>query len=254
MRHPASMNGAGVIAAGPLGSTKPCSRGAGQSYGCLLQGIEARLKWVRATAFGYICRRDDSAFPCADTSGLSCSHGLIIRFTVLCDGVDIAHVLDPMTPPTCPRCLKPVSLDDTLMFDGAQARHLDCRRPHALSPVELRLLFQHCFDHAVAECASCSQAFRQTELGSDLLSHRTNLCPRCRVDLTDRLRQHVVTCTMLPEALGRTVRESRETTRRLVTESNQLPDRVDVPMSAAARTQPKGRSLQDLRTRLARLP
>ena len=170
------MNGAGVIAAGPLGSTKPCSRGAGQSYVCPLQGIEARHKWVRAIAFGYICRRDDSAFPCADTSGLSCSHGLIIRFTVLCVGVDIAYVLDLMTPPTCPRCLKPVSLDDTLMFDGAQARHLDCRRPHALSPVELRLLFQHCFDHAVAECASCSQAFRQTELGSDLLSHRTNLC------------------------------------------------------------------------------
>src|SRR5262249_28778130 len=167
-----------------------------------------RPKWVRATAFGYICRRDDSTFPCADTSGLSCSHGLTIRFTVSCNGVDIAHVLDPMTPPTCPRCLKAVSLDDPLMFDSAQARHLDCRRPHALSPVERRLLCQHCFDHAVAECASCSQAFRQTKLGSDLLRHRTDLCPRCRVDLTDLLRQHVVTCTMLPEPLRRPLRKS----------------------------------------------
>src|SRR5262249_30987515 len=85
-----------------------------------------------------------------------------------------------------------------------------CRRPRELSPEERQLLFRYCFDHAVAQCASCSQDFRQAELGSDLLRSRTNLCPRCRVDLTERLREHLYSCTMLPEkcveGLGRHVR------------------------------------------------
>ena len=124
-----------------------------------------------------------------------------------------------MTQPKCPRCLQLVSPEDTLVFDGGQAIHLDCRRPRDLSPEERRLLFRYCFDHVVAECTQCSLDFRQTELGSDLLSNRTNLCPRCRVDLTERLREHLHNCTMLPGAVRRRVREAGTAARRFVQES-----------------------------------
>jgi len=126
----------------------------------------------------------------------------------------------------CPRCLQLVTAEDTVMFDSGQAIHVDCRRPRELSPEERQLLFRYCFDHAVAQCASCSQDFRQAELGSDLLRSRTNLCPRCRVDLTERLREHLYSCTMLPGEVRRRAREARAAARRLLLGS-QLPDRAD---------------------------
>jgi hypothetical protein len=124
-----------------------------------------------------------------------------------------------MTQPKCPRCLQLVAPEDTVVFDSGQAIHLDCRRPRDLSSEERGLLFRHCFDPAVAQCASCSQDFRQTELGSDLLSNRANLCPRCRVDLTERLREHLYDCTILPGEVRRTAREARAAARRFVQES-----------------------------------
>ena len=72
--------------------------------------------------------------------------------------------MDRMTQPKRPRCLQVVSREDTVVFDGGLPMHLDCRRPRDLSPEERALLFKYCFDHAVAECASCSQDFRQQEL------------------------------------------------------------------------------------------
>ncbi len=138
-----------------------------------------------------------------------------------------------MTQPKCPRCLQVVSREDTVVFDGgSQPMHLDCRRPRDLSPEERALLFKYCFDHAVAECASCSQDFRQQELGADLLGDRTNLCPRCRMDLTERLREHLYNCLMLPGELRWKAREARAAARRLVMES-QLSDQVDVLMREA---------------------
>ena len=118
------------------------------------------------------------------------------------------------------------------MFDSGQAVHADCRRPRELSPEERELLFRYCFDHAVAQCASCSQDFRQTELGSDLLGSRTNLCPRCRGDLTERLREHLYSCAMLPGEVRRRAREARAAARRLVLGS-QFPDQADVLMGEA---------------------
>lgn len=105
------------------------------------------------------------------------------------------------------------------MFVGGQLMHPDCRRPHDLSPEERALLFKYCFDHAVAECVSCSQDFRQQELASDLLGNRTHLCPRCRADLTEQLREHLYNCLMLPGEVRRKAREARAAARRLVKES-----------------------------------
>ena len=96
----------------------------------------------------------------------------------------------------------------------------------------MRLLFKYCFDHAVAECASCSQDFRQQELASDLLGYRTNLCPRCRMDLTERLREHLYDCSMLPGEVRWRAREARAAARRLVKES-QVSDQADVLMREA---------------------
>src|SRR5262249_59942295 len=73
--------------------------------------------------------------------------------------------------PKCSRCLQLITADDTLAFEGHQILHLDCRRPRDLSPEERALLFRYCFDHAVAECPTCGQDFRQADLGADLVGH-----------------------------------------------------------------------------------
>jgi hypothetical protein len=117
----------------------------------------------------------------------------------------------------------------------ADCQFSDARRRRGLSPEERALLFKFCFDHAVAECASCSQDFRQHELGADLRGNRTNLCPRCRMDLTERLREHLYNCLMLPGEVRRKAREARAAARRLVQES-QLADQADVLMREAEAT------------------
>jgi hypothetical protein len=137
-----------------------------------------------------------------------------------------------MTQTKCARCLQLVCREDTVVFDGGRLMHLDCRRPRDLSPEERALLFKYCFDHAVAECASCSQDFRQQELASELLGNRTNLCPRCTMDLTERLREHLYDCSMLPGEVRWRAREARAAARRLVNES-QLSDQANVLMREA---------------------
>ena len=144
----------------------------------------------------------------------------------------VTWAVDRMTQPKCPRCLQVVSREDTVVVDGGQLTHRDCRRPRGLSPEEGALLFKYCFDHAVAECASCSQDFRQQELGADLLGNRTSLCPRCRRDLTEQLREHLYTCMMLPGEVRRKAREARAAVRKFVKE-RQLSDQADVLMREA---------------------
>jgi hypothetical protein len=46
------------------------------------------------------------------------------------------------------------------------------------------------------------------------------------VDLTERLREHLYSCTMLPGEVRRRAREARAAARRLLLGS-QLPDRAD---------------------------
>src|SRR5262249_29298563 len=81
--------------------------------------------------------------------------------------------------------------------------HVDCGRPHSLSPEEHVLLYVYCWDHAVAECTACARRFRQEELGSDPFGSRTYDCLHCRADLTASIRAHLAACAMLPEQLRR---------------------------------------------------
>ena len=84
------------------------------------------------------------------------------------------------------------------MFDDSQIVHLDCRRPFELNYEERALLFMFCWGHPVAVCSACDQNFRQHELATDLFDHRTHLCPRCRMDLTVTIREHLFACALVP--------------------------------------------------------
>jgi len=126
-----------------------------------------------------------------------------------------------------------LSPDDTLAFDGNRVVHLDCGRPRGLSREERALLFRYCFAHEVVSCPRCAQDFRQSELAADLVGTRTHLCPRCRMDLTERLREHLYGCALLPGEVRRSAREARAAARRLVKQSHELSDRADVLMREA---------------------
>jgi hypothetical protein len=60
------------------------------------------------------------------------------------------------------------------------------------------------------------------------VGNRRRLCPRCRVDLTDRLRGHLYNCARLPGAVRHRAREARAAAQRLVKHSQQNIDRADV--------------------------
>ena len=159
-----------------------------------------------------------------------------------------------MIPPNCPRCQQSITVGDTLTFDGNDILHLDCRRPRDLSHEERALLFTYCFDHVVAECATCAKSYRQLELGSDMIGNRSHLCPTCRQDLTETVRQHLYGCGMLPETVRARAREAREASQRLIKASQQVIDRTDVLMrEAEARLTEERQLMQNARVALADL-
>jgi hypothetical protein len=152
-----------------------------------------------------------------------------------------------MNQQKCPQCLQLVTPDDALAFDTDEIVHLDCRRPRELSPEERALLFQYCWDHAVAHCPKCWEDFRQTELAADFFACRSHLCPRCRMDLTGRVREHIYNCSSLPIAVLTKARIARAAARRLVKESRQATDLAEVLMAEASAL------VQDARATLAAL-
>jgi hypothetical protein len=92
------------------------------------------------------------------------------------------------------------------------------------------LLFKYCFGHTVAECVICGESFQHRQLGVDLLGNRTQLCPRCRIDLTASVREHLYACAVLPAEIRRRAEDARRTARRLLKDNRQLADRADVRM------------------------
>jgi hypothetical protein len=138
-----------------------------------------------------------------------------------------------MPEPKCPRCSRFISSSDTIAFDGNRIVHLDCERPHELNYEERVLLYQFCWEHAVADCGSCRLQFRQHELAADLFGHRNHLCPKCRADLTTSLRSHLYSCALVPKDVRARAADARDAARRLVKESDQLSDRADVLMREA---------------------
>jgi len=133
----------------------------------------------------------------------------------------------------CPLCNRAISASDTVAFDGDRIVHLDCHRPRELNYEERVLLYQFCWEHAVAECGACRLRFRQHELAADLFGHRNHLCPKCRADLTASLRSHLYECVLVPKDVRARAVDAQETTRRLVKEAGQLTDRANVLMREA---------------------
>jgi hypothetical protein len=128
----------------------------------------------------------------------------------------------------CSKCSEPIALSDVIESSDGRLSHIECKRPRMLTAEERALLFVYCFGHAVAYCLNCDQRFRLAELAADAFGSRTNLCPRCRRDLTQSARAHLYSCAMLPAEIRRRAQEVREAAQNLVKESQQLRDRSDV--------------------------
>ena len=128
----------------------------------------------------------------------------------------------------CSKCSQPLALTDVIQPSDGHLSHVDCKRPQTLTPEERALVFLYCSGHAVARCLACDQSFRFAQLGADLVGGTTNLCPRCRKDLTESVRGHLFGCAMLPADIRIGAQEVREAAQRLVKESHQLRDKADV--------------------------
>ena len=128
----------------------------------------------------------------------------------------------------CSKCSQPIFLTDVIESSAGRLSHLDCRRAQGLTPDERALLFVYCFDHIVARCLLCNLDFRMTQLAADMLGGGTNLCPRCRTDLTPNVRAHLFSCLTLPAEIRQRTREVREAAQILIKRSQELSDRSDV--------------------------
>ena len=128
----------------------------------------------------------------------------------------------------CPKCSRPIVVSDVIELSNGVLSHVDCARPQNLTAEERALLFVFCSNHAVAQCLACGLSFRLLDLAADGLGSRTNLCPRCRRDLTQSARAHVYSCAMLPAEVRLKAQAAREAAQHLVKESQQLRDTSDV--------------------------
>jgi hypothetical protein len=104
-----------------------------------------------------------------------------------------------------------------------------------LSSSERAMMIRCCYAHDVAFCHDCAQSFRIQRLGADRLEGKTEICPRCRADLSDSIRDHLRSCE--PVATLRS--------RKLVGESRALQEVSRVFRRNAKRT------IDDAATRVA---
>src|SRR5262245_6855745 len=101
----------------------------------------------------------------------------------------------------CPKCSRQIAVADVIETSHGRLSHLDCARAQGLTPEERALLFVYCSDHDVVKCVPCDLQFRMMQLAADPLGARTNLCPRCRRDVTASVRAHLFACVVLPNEI-----------------------------------------------------
>jgi hypothetical protein len=129
----------------------------------------------------------------------------------------------------CTKCSQPIALTDIIDSHNGRLSHVDCQRPHVLTPEERALVFLYCSGHVVARCRACDIGYRYMELAAEMVGgSRTNMCPRCRRDLTEAVRAHLFRCALLPSEIRLKVQAVREAAQRLVKESQELCDTSDV--------------------------
>ena len=128
----------------------------------------------------------------------------------------------------CSKCGQLIALSDIIESSDGRLSHVECARPRTLTADERHLLFVYCRDHIVAQCLSCGLSFRLMELAADPLGGRTNICPRCRKDLTENVRTHLYGCAKLPAEVRLRAQALREAAQRLVRQSQELVENADV--------------------------
>jgi len=128
----------------------------------------------------------------------------------------------------CSKCSQAIALTDIIQSSEGCLSHADCKRPQVLTPEERALVFIYCSEHNVAHCPVCDLGFRFAKLGADPMTGRTNLCTRCRRDLTEDVRAHLFGCAVLPAEVRRRAHEVREAAQHLVKQSQQVRERSDV--------------------------
>jgi hypothetical protein len=134
----------------------------------------------------------------------------------------------------CSKCSRPIAVTDVVECgSGGHLMHLDCIRPHALTAEERSILSVYCSNHAVAQCLACGISFTLSELAADRLGGRTNLCPRCRRDLTVNVRIHLYGCVRLPAEIRLRAQEVRDAAQLLIKRSQELSDKADVLIRGA---------------------
>ena len=134
----------------------------------------------------------------------------------------------------CSKCGQLIAVTDIIESNNGHLSHIDCKRPQVLTPEERALVFVYCSGHVVARCPACDISFRYTELAADILGgSRTNMCPRCRRELTEAVRAHLFRCAMLPSEIRLRVQAVREAAQRLVKEIQQLGELSDVQIREA---------------------
>lgn len=133
----------------------------------------------------------------------------------------------------CAKCGRLIALAHVIESSAGRLSHLDCARAEGLTPEERALLFRYCSDHVVTKCMPCGHEFRMMQLAADPLGGRTNLCPRCRTDLTASVRAHLFACAVLPEEIRLRTQEVRDAARILVKRSQEVVVRSVVPIREA---------------------
>jgi hypothetical protein len=103
-----------------------------------------------------------------------------------------------------------------------------------LTPEERAILLAYCVNHVVASCLACGRGFHLSELVTEPLGGRANLCPQCRRDLTEMVRAHLYGCGVMPARVRNQATELREAARNLVKQSQQLRDRSEVLVAQMA--------------------
>src|SRR6266446_3688590 len=96
---------------------------------------------------------------------------------------------------------------------------------------ERALIFRACWDHPVASCARCRRSFRSIELAGDIWRALSTLCPTCRLDLTDSMREHLIACVV---AAGLDAQDVRAEAKALVEATTALRKEARQHRDAAA--------------------
>ena len=94
-----------------------------------------------------------------------------------------------------------------------------------MSSSERAMMIRCCYAHDVAFCHDCAQSYRIQRLGADRLEGKTEICPRCRADLSDSIRDHLRSCepvaTLRSSKLVAESRALQEVSRLLRKEAQQ---------------------------------